>query len=777
MRSHSLRRTHGRGGRAAIALVVALGMVLAMLPATAFAGWYEVSGPQLVSRNAFGEPGNNWSDYPSISYDGQYVAFTSRASNLSPEDKNLSGDGEKDVFIRDMLKPGATLVSVTPDDAQEPDRGARDISISSNGRYAAFVTGRDMVPEDDNGDQDLYIKDLATGEYMRADIMGDGSSPGDSIEDLRISGNGEYVVFDTWNGIDPSDSNGRRDVYLWSVLDEELTWVSETPPGASLTTRGSKNAGISDDGQTVAFLSGNDFVAGDTNGDQDLYLYDVATGDHTWLDIMGDGSSPDDLWYLQLSGDGQSIVFTTWNDLAPEDTNGRADVYMWSVADEELIWVSETPDGAIDSDRGARNGTTNADGTLVAFFTGRDFVPDDVNGEQDIYLRDMVTGEFTRIPITKDPDASPGDDIDRLALSGDGSKLAFSWEPSGGIKSLSADYDPASDDVSAAAVLSYEEQVYVVDLDGILEPGSSRVSGADRYGTAVAVSAETFPSGAHTAVIVTGANWPDALCASALAGAVGGPILLTRPDALPAEVKAELERLGVRNAYIVGGTAAVSAGVEDALYGVLPGYVFRLGGADRYGTSRAVANHVIALLGASYDRKALVATGSNYPDALAGAPIAAGLDRPILLANVAAGSVYVPADTDEVMILGGRMAVPDAIEATLKTALGDDAVDRVGGATRYDTAAQVAQAGVDAGLMWNGVGIASGEAFPDALAGGAAVGMQRSVLLLTPAASLDSYTKAALEANKDDITTVRFFGGTVALSEVVENAVKAALGM
>lgn len=213
MRSHSLRRTRGRRGRAAIALVVALGMVLAMLPVTAFAGWYEVSGPQLVSRNALGEPGNNWSDYPSISYDGQYVAFTSRASNLSAEDTNLTGDGNKDVFIRDLTQPGATLVSVTPADAAEPDRGAKDISISDSGRIAAFVTGRDMVPEDNNGDQDIYIKNLETGEYVWADVMGDGSSPGSSIEDLKISGNGEYVVFDTWTGIAPGDT-GRRDVYL-----------------------------------------------------------------------------------------------------------------------------------------------------------------------------------------------------------------------------------------------------------------------------------------------------------------------------------------------------------------------------------------------------------------------------------------------------------------------------------------------------------------------------------------------------------------------------------
>jgi hypothetical protein len=129
------------------------------------------------------------------------------------------------------------------------------------------------------------------------------------------------------------------------------------------------------------------------------------------------------------------------------------------------------------------------------------------------------------------------------------------------------------------------------------------------------------------------------------------------------------------------------------------------------------------------------------------------------------------------MILGGTMAVPAGIETFLKAELGDAAVDRKGGLTRYETGAMIAQAGVDAGLLWNGLGIASGEAYPDALTGGAAVGLQRSVMLLTPAASLDGYAEDALETNKADILTVRFFGGTNALSPVVESAVMTILGM
>lgn len=749
-------------------------MTLALVPGTAFAGWWRYIEPELVSVDDFGTPGNDYSYHPSISYDGRYVAFDSHASNLSSDDANLSGDGDRDVFIRDRVASVTGLVSVTPDDAVEPDRGARSPSLSDCGRYVTFITGRDLVPEDDNGGQDVYVKDLQTGEYTWLDVDG----YADNIWDLRISGNGEHVVFDIYSvSLLPEDTNGRTDVYLWSWMEDEFILVSETPAEADVTDRGAQSGGISDDGQYVAFLTGRDFVSDDENGDQDLYIWDAATGEFHWQDVAGDGSGAGSGEGVSISGNGEYVVMTLDEGIAPEDTNGRKDVYCWSVLDEELIWVSETPEWASETDRGANQGTISDDGSVIAFFSGRDFVPDDTNGEWDIYVRDMTTGEFSRVIITPDG-STPGNDVDYLAISGNGQWLAFNWEASDS-KSLGAQYyDPSADpDAVAAQDIVEYEQVYVIGLGSVLEPGASRVSGTDRFRTSVAISETTFPMGADTVVIATGANWPDALCASALAGAVVGPVLLTNPGALPSAVADEIERLGAQHAYIVGGTTAVTETVEDELNDMLPGYVFRLSGDDRYGTSRAVANRVINILGATYSGMALVTTGSNYPDALAGAPLAAGLDWPILLAKVDAGTVYIPADTDAVMILGGAMAVPTGVETFLKAELGDGAVDRVGGATRYDTAAQVAQAGVDAGLLWDGVGVASGEAYPDALAGGAAVGLQRSVMLLTPAASLDGYAKNALEANQADIATVRFFGGTNALSTTVENAVKAILGL
>lgn len=297
------------------------------------------------------------------------------------------------------------------------------------------------------------------------------------------------------------------------------------------------------------------------------------------------------------------------------------------------------------------------------------------------------------------------------------------------------------------------------------------VAGVNRYETAVEASKRAFPSGADTVVIATGANWPDALGGAALAGTVNGPLLLTDPAAMPAAVEAEITRLGAENAYILGGTGAVSPAVEAKLAGMLgAANVTRLAGTDRYGTARAVADEVIALRGATFDGTAFVATGANFPDALGASPIAAAKSWPILLAPTS-GAPYVPAAVDEAVILGGTGAVSAEVESSLKTSLGAAKVSRQGGLDRYATAALVAEFGTNKGLVWNGVGIATGAAFPDALSGGAMLGSLDTVMLLTPTASLAPSAGTALTDAKAEIGTVHFIGGTGAVSDAVRASV------
>lgn len=161
----------------------------------------------------------------------------------------------------------------------------------------------------------------------------------------------------------------------------------------------------------------------------------------------------------------------------------------------------------------------------------------------------------------------------------------------------------------------------------------SRVAGADRYATAALISAYAFPAGADVAFVVDGGDFPDALAAGASAAHRNAPILLTSTDSVPAATMTELERLGVDEIVIVGGTGAVSSTVATTLASVAP--VTRLAGSDRYATAAAASAFSFPSgVGTIY-----LATGEDYPDALAGTAAAGANGGPVLLTQAGALAV------------------------------------------------------------------------------------------------------------------------------------------
>lgn len=308
------------------------------------------------------------------------------------------------------------------------------------------------------------------------------------------------------------------------------------------------------------------------------------------------------------------------------------------------------------------------------------------------------------------------------------------------------------------------------------------VAGSNRYATAIQTSQEAFADGtADCVVIATGTNWPDALGGAALAAAKNGPILLTKPTALSSGILDEIDRLGASEAIILGGTGAVSQEVEDALVAEMgAANVDRIGESNRYTTAQAIAAATIAELdaGAGYDGTAFVATGGNFPDALAASPLAAAKGWPIYLAkpgsNPPTSEMQTRGVTDA-LILGGTSAITVAQEAALESAFPTN-VERLSGADRYATGVDVATYGVEtAGLAWNGLALSTGQNFPDALAGGVLAGKNGSVMLLTKSTSLPSSVSDVLTTERDWIADVYYLGGDGAISQGVRDAVAAIL--
>ena len=369
-----------------------------------------------------------------------------------------------------------------------------------------------------------------------------------------------------------------------------------------------------------------------------------------------------------------------------------------------------------------------------------------------------------------------------LTLSATGS---FTYTPSADYNGTDSFTYRANDGTTNSGTVTVTLKVTPVDDEEPLPPVIP-VAGNDRFETAVEASKEAYPdgldsAGERTVVIATGRNWPDALGGSSLAGALDGPILLVDTDSVPGEVTAEIKRLDADKAIILGGTAAVGAPVETALKSQLgQADVTRIAGTNRYDTANRVAKRVISEAGAGYDGTAFVATGDKFPDALGAAPIAAANAWPLYLASPSSGlsaaTKSAMAGVEKVVVLGGTAVVSADVESYLKTEYGAGDVTRLAGSDRYETAVKVATYGVqNAGLGWNRVAIATGLNFPDALAGGVLQGKVGSVMLLTKPEALNGYTKAALTAHRDEITTVTYFGGVGALPQVVRDQVEDAL--
>ena len=292
---------------------------------------------------------------------------------------------------------------------------------------------------------------------------------------------------------------------------------------------------------------------------------------------------------------------------------------------------------------------------------------------------------------------------------------------------------------------------------------TSRVSGADRYSTAVAISAK-FDSGVPVVYVATGANYADALSAAPAAAHFGGPLLLTPTASLPSNVKAEIQRLKPAKIIVVGGPSVVSNSVLTSLK-KLQSNTVRIYGADRYDTSRLIASSAFKTSATAY-----VATGLNFPDALSASAAAGAVDGPVILVNGAASTVDTATKAllthlkvTTVKIAGGSAVVSNGIARALD-ALPGVTVKRLAGIDRYATSVAI---NADAFTTSPVAYLAVGTAYADALAGAALAGNNNAPLYVVPGSCVPKAVLTAIDSL--GVSDVVLFGGAGALSKNVAN--------
>jgi Tol biopolymer transport system component len=375
-----------------------------------------------VSLTRRGDDPRRESYDPSTSGDGRFVAFQSYASDLVPGDRNRSAD----IFVFDM-RTGTTVRASVDTLGGDPDGDSYEPSISSSGRYVAFWSGAsDLVAGDGNLEDDVFVRDLEAGITVRASVDTGGGDPDDGSHSVSISADGRFVAFQSRaSDLVAGDENGLQDIFVRDLV-AGTTVRASVDTGDGDPNSESEYAAISGDGRYVGFATAaSDLVLGDGNGFYDVFVRDLQAGSTVRASVDWRGGDPDGSSFKPaFSADGRFVAFES---TAPDLVAGDGcciDLFVRDLMAGTTIRASVDTEGG-DPNAGIFGTSISADGRYVAFDSdASDLVAGDGNGALDVFIRDVVDGITVRVSVDMrggDPDGwSAGG-----SLSRDGHYVAF----------------------------------------------------------------------------------------------------------------------------------------------------------------------------------------------------------------------------------------------------------------------------------------------------------------------------------------------------------------
>ena len=697
---------------------------------------------QLASTSAADrtKPANGYSGSVDITPDGRYLTFQSSASDLvaSP-----ASGGASQVYLRDTATGSVRMISVTTDGLSAGNAPSYAPAISDDGKRVAFITSATNLVAGAGASAQAVVWDWEAASLTVVSVQGSASADRE-VTDLDLSGNGKVVAFSTSaTNLAAIPTYDEPQVYRRDLVSSSTLLISSGSDGRAAAA-GASEPSVSFDGSSIAFSAK---ALETVNGSSPLSHVFCFRSDSGSIDTISgnlrvfgnaDASSP------SISADGLNIAFASasTNLLEEPIAGGTLQVYFrWINWSRPNLVSRPTHRGGIGNGDSFAP-AVSADGNHVAFVSSAtNLAPGADQSVPQLFLTDAF-GSRTEL-ASKGLGGRPADaPVLRPAVSGDGELVAFESE-------------------SRTLVTGSSGHEVFLGVPAPVEV--RRIGGADRYAVSAATSAATFPVDVPVAYIASGEGFADALSGASMAGVQSGPVLLTMKNRLPEVILDELKRVKPARIVVLGGVSTISTDVESALRSLSP-VVTRVAGADRFATS--------ALVSASLDRggafhvgqAVYVASGENYPDALAASPIAGRLTAPVLLTARAQVASEVLAEvrrltTAQIFVLGGVNSVSDHVVDQL-----DDIapVRRLQGADRYATAAQVS--GTDerpGGVVY----VASGETYPDALSGGSAAIQTDSPLLLVTRNSIPDVTKA--ELSRLAPTRIVVLGGPDTVSDLV----------
>jgi Tol biopolymer transport system component len=343
--------------------------------------------------------GDGDSNAPAISADGRYIAFTSSATNLVVGDTN----NRTDIFVMDRQTHTVTRVSEggTGGLPVEGGSSSSNASISADGRYVAFdSSANNLVSGDTNGKSDVFVMDRQTHTVTRVSEGGTSASliQGNNSSGVpSISADGRYVTFASYaTNLVAGDTNLAQDIFLMDNQTHTLTRVSEGGTSAAPIQSNdySDIPKISANGMYIVFFStATNLVAGDTNGNNDIFVMDLATHSLTRVSEGGTSSSPIEgigsSDFPTISADGRYVAFTSdAANLVPGDTNANQDIFIADRTNHTTrrMNLGGTSGAPTESDSYSYSATISGDGATVGYISGANNLVAGDTGFQDIFV-------------------------------------------------------------------------------------------------------------------------------------------------------------------------------------------------------------------------------------------------------------------------------------------------------------------------------------------------------------------------------------------------------
>lgn len=346
-----------------------------------------------------------------ISGDGRFVVFDSAATNLVPNDTN----GVHDVFLYDSILKTIRRISIS-DLGVEGNGESYHASISADGHFVVFASyASNLVPGDSNGTRDIFLYDttLNTIRLISKNDTGDEGN-GESFH-TYISGDGHFIVFNSAaSNLVDGDTNGKNDLFLFDTTLNTVRRITVNGSGVE-ESAGLFNFSISSDGKYIAFSSdASNLVENDTNNTYDVFFYDTTLNTIKQisvddLGVKGDGEST----YPSITADGKFVTFeSAATNLVPNDTNGTYDIFLYDTTLNTIKRISVDGSG-IEGNSYSTGSSISANGKFIVYNSdASNLVPNDNNGTYDIFRYNVESRANTLVSVASNGEQANWNETD-----------------------------------------------------------------------------------------------------------------------------------------------------------------------------------------------------------------------------------------------------------------------------------------------------------------------------------------------------------------------------